>query len=84
MFTEASRSKPGLRWQRINHIDDAALLTFAGIVRFLKQLYLLAYGFIEGTMAVLWAACPCLHSTAPVLVGREDYPCVNVCMYRLI
>eukprot|EP00438_Fugacium_kawagutii_P006717 Skav219129 [mRNA] locus=scaffold1574:544820:549024:+ [translate_table: standard] len=24
------------------------------IVRFLKQLYLLAYGFIEGTMAVLW------------------------------
>ena len=28
---------------------------FTGIVRFLKQLYLLAYGFIEGTMAVLWA-----------------------------
>ena len=23
-------------------------------MRFLKQLYLLAYGFIEGTMAVLW------------------------------
>ena len=40
------------------YIDDSALLTFAGIVRFLKQLYLLAYGFIEGTMAVLWAACP--------------------------
>ena len=29
-----------------------------GIVRFLKQLYLLAYGFIEGTMAVLWVAGP--------------------------
>jgi len=30
------------------------VLRIIRIVRFLKQLYLLAYGFIEGTMAVLW------------------------------
>lgn len=30
------------------------VLRIIRIVRFLKQLYLLAYGFIEGTMAVFW------------------------------
>merc|ERR1719210_1356562 len=30
------------------------VLRIIRIVRFLKQLYLLAYGFLEGTMAVFW------------------------------
>eukprot|EP00931_Biecheleriopsis_adriatica_P045173 TRINITY_DN25894_c0_g1_i1.p1 TRINITY_DN25894_c0_g1~~TRINITY_DN25894_c0_g1_i1.p1 ORF type:complete len:735 (+),score=113.99 TRINITY_DN25894_c0_g1_i1:15-2219(+) len=30
------------------------VLRIIRIVRFLKQLYLLAYGFVEGTMAVVW------------------------------
>jgi len=30
------------------------VLRLIRIIRFLKQLYLLAYGFIEGTMAVFW------------------------------
>eukprot|EP00927_Polykrikos_kofoidii_P001031 TRINITY_DN10376_c1_g1_i1.p1 TRINITY_DN10376_c1_g1~~TRINITY_DN10376_c1_g1_i1.p1 ORF type:complete len:814 (-),score=134.77 TRINITY_DN10376_c1_g1_i1:154-2268(-) len=32
------------------------VLRIIRIVRFLKQLYLLAYGFIEGTLAVFWVA----------------------------
>merc|ERR1712176_753354 len=32
------------------------VLRIIRIVRFLKQLYLLAYGFMEGTLAVFWVA----------------------------
>eukprot|EP00439_Symbiodinium_sp_Y106_P079778 s60_g18.t1 len=59
------------------------VLRIIRIVRFLKQLYLLAYGFIEGTMAVLWVtilASFMLYICAVILVrayGRstaEDDP----------
>ena len=32
------------------------LLRVVRVIRFLKQLYLLAYGFMEGAMAVFWVA----------------------------
>jgi len=59
------------------------VLRIIRIVRFLKQLYLLAYGFIEGTMAVIWVtilASFMLYICAVILVrayGRntsEDDP----------
>ncbi|CAJ1358414.1 unnamed protein product [Effrenium voratum] len=59
------------------------VLRIIRIVRFLKQLYLLAYGFIEGTMAVLWVtilASFMLYICAVILVraygknSNEDDP----------
>ncbi|CAK9004250.1 Voltage-dependent L-type calcium channel subunit alpha-1S (FGalpha1S) (Voltage-gated calcium channel subunit alpha Cav1.1) [Durusdinium trenchii] len=59
------------------------VLRIIRIVRFLKQLYLLAYGFIEGTMAVLWVtilASFMLYICAVILVraygknGNNDDP----------
>lgn len=55
------------------------VLRIIRIVRFLKQLYLLAYGFLEGTMAVFWVtilASFMLYICSVILVrtyGHGDY-----------
>lgn len=50
----SSMGKNATLFRMVRLLRLLRVLRIIRIVRFLKQLYLLAYGFIEGTMAVFW------------------------------
>jgi len=54
--TKVSDKKDTTLFRVVRVVRLLRVLRIVRIVRFLKQLYLLAYGFMEGTMAVFWVS----------------------------
>mmetsp|Transcript_151186 Transcript_151186/g.263481 ORF Transcript_151186/g.263481 Transcript_151186/m.263481 type:complete len:679 (-) Transcript_151186:40-2076(-) len=80
---EGKVGKDATLFRMIRLLRILRVLRIIRIVRFLKQLYLLAYGFMEGTMAVFWVtllASFALYICAVILVrtygriAKEDDP----------
>eukprot|EP00747_Dinoflagellata_sp_TGD_P017384 gnl/TRDRNA2_/TRDRNA2_125792_c0_seq1.p1 gnl/TRDRNA2_/TRDRNA2_125792_c0~~gnl/TRDRNA2_/TRDRNA2_125792_c0_seq1.p1 ORF type:complete len:593 (-),score=120.24 gnl/TRDRNA2_/TRDRNA2_125792_c0_seq1:22-1800(-) len=56
LFGSAGLGKDATLFRVARLLRILRVLRIIRIVRFLKQLYLLAYGFMEGTMAVFWVS----------------------------